>query len=165
MNSKGLKRQEIPKEVLNKFVKLITFGSATKDCWTWIGTMRSDYGQMGFHYRYYLAHVISYALFVGDVPEGMCVCHKCDNPKCVRPDHLFLGTKAENNADRSKKGRNAPQSGAHNGRAILAEGEVIEIRRAHTAGLFTYKQLATTYEVKTVTIAKICQRKLWKHVP
>ena len=74
----------------------------TGDCWLWLGaTYQGGHGC----FRGDGAHRIAYRELVGPIPSGMCVCHRCDVPLCVRPGHLFLGTKADNNADRSRKMR------------------------------------------------------------
>ena len=76
----------------------------TPACWVWAGvTFRNGYGQFG---RHSLAHRIAWELMYGPIPAGLCVLHRCDNPPCVRPDHLFLGTVADNNHDMCAKGRN-----------------------------------------------------------
>lgn len=81
----------------------------TESCWIWTGFKDKGYGRMGWKtpkgYRSIPASRISYMLFRGEIPEGMFVCHKCDNPPCVNPDHLFLGSSKENTHDMVKKGR------------------------------------------------------------
>jgi len=77
------------------------------DCWVWIGTRwPTGYGQMRGDGRQLMAHRVAWQIVKGPIPEGLFVCHKCDNPPCVRPDHLFLGTAADNTRDRDVKGRN-----------------------------------------------------------
>lgn len=76
-------------------------------CWEWIAGRTIDgYGSFWFNNRVMKSHKVSYLLHTGDVPTGMCVCHTCDNPLCVNPKHLWLGTQLENIEDRQKKGRN-----------------------------------------------------------
>lgn len=82
---------------------------ATEDgCWEWTASRneaRRGYGQLNVDGRPVMAHRVMYELFVGPIPPGLCVCHHCDNPPCVRPDHLFLGTHGDNAKDRDMKGR------------------------------------------------------------
>ncbi len=76
-------------------------------CWIWMASRNkpSGYGQVGYQGKHTSAHRLSYYLSYGDIPSGMCVCHKCDNPFCVRPDHLFLGSPTDNMRDSSVKNR------------------------------------------------------------
>lgn len=87
------------------FIKVIQ----TDDCWYWIAGSRgkTGYGAFKIENDTVDAHRVSWMIHFGPIPDGLCVCHKCDNRRCVRPDHLFLGTKKDNNQDMFRKGRNA----------------------------------------------------------
>jgi len=94
---------------INLFLQKI---EKTDDCWIWTAA-KTPAGYGHFRTENYVAkkyaHRISYKLFVGKIPEGFCVLHKCDNPTCVKPDHLFLGTYKDNADDKSAKGRHHNQ--------------------------------------------------------
>lgn len=106
--------------------KTNTHGMDANVCWEWLGAGKGNgYG----HTSGGGAHRRSYELFTGPIPEGMDVCHRCDNRACVNPDHLFVGTRAQNMADMALKGR-----GAGGNRKHLRESQVQEIRRRLAAG-------------------------------
>lgn len=132
-------------------------------CWEWQGAINSHgYGTIRERCASKGAHVIAYRSSKGDVPAGMLVCHTCDNRKCCNPAHLFLGTKAENNADRNAKGRQA--RGSRIKRARLTETDAALIRYLTDCGA-NGKQLAALYGVFQSTISSIHRLRTWAHVP
>lgn len=128
-------------------------------CWEWRGfcAQPGGYGRVG----YKLAHRVSYELHRGPIPEGHFVCHRCDNPPCINPDHLFLGTPAENTADAVSKKRMA--WGERAGAAKLTAGAVREIRALHAEGARP-TQLAARYGVTHSAINFIIRRRTWAHL-
>lgn len=134
-------------------------------CWPWLGTKGpSGYGIIvagGRPIRFQLAHRVAYQLHVGPIPPGMFVCHRCDTPECVNPEHLFVGTSAANTADRVRKGRSA--KGEQISTSKLTPQTVREIRERHAQGVGK-SQLATEYGVKWACIAKVIDRRSWAHV-
>lgn len=78
----------------------------TETCWLWTGYIeKRGYGRFGYNYKTIEAHRMSWIIANGEIPEGMIICHECDNPSCVNPDHLFLGTHKDNTWDMVDKGR------------------------------------------------------------
>lgn len=128
------------------------------DCWEWRGYVHSGgYGRISFFRRSYEAHRVAYALTKGD-PLGQCVCHRCDNPTCVNPAHLFLGTRDDNNQDMVRKDRHA--RGEKHGAARLTADDVRAIR-ASTA---TAVSLAPKYGISDRMVGKIRKREAWTHI-
>jgi hypothetical protein len=129
--------------------------------------MKRGYGRVNVGGVIRLAHRVAYCkhhgLHLEDI-EGMVVRHKCDNPPCVNPEHLELGTQAQNLADMSERGR-APR-GTRNGHAKLTEQDVLAIRRAYVPHSRTAggQALADRYGVCNQTIHEILSRKIWTHL-
>lgn len=131
------------------------------ECWEWLG--RKDergYGRIGFYGKpNRRAHRVAWALTHGPVTEGMCVLHRCDNPGCVNPDHLFLGTQLENIADRDRKSRTAnPPS-----RKKLDVEQVRLIRSLARSG-WTQEQIAAEFPVSRGNVSKIVNRRSYTNV-
>jgi hypothetical protein len=115
--------------------------------------------------RNMLAHRYSYTVFIGDIPDGMFICHKCDNPKCVNPDHLFAGTRQDNVDDRERKGRNNPPKAENHAKAILKWSDVNNIREKYSTGKYTQRQLASEYGLKShKSITDMLKFKTWKTI-
>lgn len=120
--------------LFERFAAKVAFRS-DDGCWLWTGSIDScGYGRIKVKRRTDSAHRVSWQIANGAIPIDLEVCHKCDTPACVRPSHLFLGTHAENIADRDRKGRRVAPRGEQHGRAKLTAEQVAEIRRRRAAG-------------------------------
>ncbi len=149
------------------------------ECWEWTGAHSfGGYGQMSVPgpppQRPVRAHRISYELANGPIPDGMCVLHHCDNPPCVRPDHLFLGTLRDNSQDMSSKGRSRRgrtaerpdriKRGSELPQAQLTADDVRAIRAAYDSSRGIYRRLGRQYGVSWGTIRHVIMRETWRHI-
>lgn len=130
-------------------------------CWLWTGTtVRGTYGKMTRGKERKYAHRFSWEYHHGPIPEGMCVCHKCDVPSCVNPDHLFLGTASDNTQDMLRKGRNNPPKGSGHYKARLTEDDARFIKRSEKM----HKEIAAELGVRRETVTAVKVGRTWKHV-
>ena len=126
-----------------------------------VGSKREGTKRMAYTHR------VAWELAHGPIPVGMCVCHRCDNPPCCNPDHLFLGSQADNVADMIAKGRNRSKSprGEDNKRAIVTEQQVREIRFRYACGHVTLDALGNEFGMTRSGIWRIVKRKSWAWLP
>ena len=130
-------------------------------CWEFTGyIMPNGYGQTSVGKLVLLAHRASYMVFIGKIPEGMHICHKCDNRKCFNPDHLFAGTRDENMADMVRKGRQRSLSGVDSPNAKLTAEQVQEIRDRYIPYVTT-TELAKEFGISKQYVGQIA-RKEWR---
>lgn len=126
-------------------------------CWNWKRCLDgSGYGQLGINGKLIRAHRVSYQLHVGPIPKKMCVLHKCDNPKCINPKHLFLGTHNDNMQDKVQKNR-----GRNN--IKISNNDVIKIKKMIFKEIPNFK-IAKIYNVHESTISRLKLRKIWKTI-
>lgn len=138
-----------------KFTRM--YEPSKNGCWLWTGRINNDgYGAIrapgGRTSKVLRAHRVSYTLYKGDIPLSACVLHKCDNPACVNPDHLWLGSHTENMQDKVAKGRQSKKLNAE---------KVREIRDAGGRN----EDIAKVYGVSRALVRQVKHRVIWRHVP
>jgi hypothetical protein len=150
-------------------------------CWEWMGAKNLPpslpYGRIMRNGIVVQAHRISWELTFGAIPFNLCICHKCDNPSCVNPDHLFCGTMADNISDRDKKGRTAmgansgpvkhPEKmarGEQVGNSKLTSSQVLTMRDLYQPNKFGTRKLAKVFGVASATVYSVVKRRTWAHV-
>lgn len=143
----------------------LDFESDSNGCFLVTSHVLNKHGYAHFRFKKkdVRAHRLVYEECFGPIADGLVVRHKCDVPNCVNPEHLELGTPADNVRDKVDRGRMILSSGEKNGRAILSENIVREVRRMVSAGMTT-KDISAELGIKFYTVKKIRERKTWKHV-
>ena len=138
---------------LEKFIKY-----PNNQCWIWHGAKnKAGYGLFRINGKQKLAHRFSYEYYIGDFDRELCVCHHCDNPSCVKPSHLFVGTHKDNSDDMIAKGRDYhPVENT----AKLDQTAVLEIRKSGEAD----RSIAPKYGISRSLVGAIRRREIWKHL-
>lgn len=143
-------------------------------CWEWEGYRNIEgYGRITINSKLHLVHRVSWIIHNGEIPDGnlpygtMFICHTCDNPSCVNPAHLFIGTNKDNMRDKNDKGRGGGRGlkGEENSMHKLTECQVKEIREKYEPRVYTLDMLAAEYGVTFQHIQTIITNKAWRHLP
>jgi hypothetical protein len=152
---------------MRKNVKEIKWQENVNGCWICTSHVPNTYGypQCRINYKFRNISHIMYERYKGEIPKGLCVLHTCDNPSCINPAHLFLGTNADNSADMVKKNRQSHigspgMNGEKHPQAKLKEAQVIEIIKSNEM----QKELALKFSVSQAVISKIKLGESWKHI-
>ena len=151
---------DLPERFWSK-TELIPFSS----CWYWTGSLTRGYGYATVNKKVGYAHRHSWEFNFGAIPKGMCVCHKCDNPICIRPDHLFLGTHADNVRDKIAKGRarTGKRIGTQHKHAKLNDEKVLLAYQLKKSGL-TLREIAQQVGASKSAVGNIFTKTTWRHV-
>lgn len=155
-----------PSKKKDRFWQYVNLGNPS-DCWEWQGCISTTgYGKFRLNGRHMLAHRVSWELHNGPIPAGMHICHSCDNPACVNPHHLWLGTPADNMHDRDEKGRHiAPHTrGEAHGRAKITEAQVMMMRKLWKQGV-SQSEIGRRFGISSHQAHMIVRHKHWRHVP
>ena len=164
LNNRPLEKKSFhelnPKERLDKFVTI----DLKSQCWIWTGSKnKKNYGCIHFKGKTRIAHRLAYELYKGQIPKGLLVCHNCDNPSCINPDHLFLGTNQDNSNDKFSKNREKILYGQSNGNSKLTTNEVVNIKRMLISG-YTPTEISRKFNVSDGAIFSIRDNNTWRHV-
>lgn len=153
---------EIDRELIARFWEKV---EKSPGCWEWKANRCNGYGRIGLTRKrgYVFAHRLSYELHFGSIPDGLKVLHRCDNPGCVRPDHLFLGTMGDNNRDRAQKGRSRPVKGETHGMSKMTDRDVQSIRQLHKNGR-AIASLAREFGISPSQVSGIVHHRYWRHI-
>ena len=155
---------EIEQKVIDRFWSKVDVDLNNNSCWEWTAYRNKDgYGILTINKKRFRANRVAYMIERGDIPEGMHVCHRCDNPPCVSPNHLFLGTRSDNMQDMLSKGRGNKTRGSEHANAKLTETDIPVIRE-RLANNEKDSDIAKDYGIKPRAISYIKNGRTWKHI-
>ncbi|MGI8655448.1 MAG: HNH endonuclease signature motif containing protein [Pyrinomonadaceae bacterium] len=156
--------------VAKRFWRKVDKSNGANACWLWLASgHEAGYGQFSIRIpfqrrRMVKAHRLAYELTHGMIPTGHVICHRCDNPPCCNPQHLFSATQKQNTEDKYRKGRQNHAIGTQITSAKLSNNKVITIRRLYVAGGYTQIRLAEMYGVSDATIRRVVKHQNWEHI-
>ena len=136
-----------------------------RNCWNWIGSKdRDGYGVFGHHRNKQIrAHRASYSFYIGEIPNKMMICHSCDNPSCINPKHLFVGTAKDNTQDMIKKQRRPVLFGSNHPNAKLTEHQAHEIKQLRKQNVLL-TDIANQFGISFQTVSSIAKGTTWKRI-
>jgi hypothetical protein len=145
--------------------KLLRYEVAENGCWNWMAAKdRDGYGMLTHHRgKQIRAHRASYELHVAKIPTGLLVCHLCDNPSCINPEHLFVGTPKENTQDMMKKNRRPVLSGERHPNAKLTDDQVAQIIQLRSEKRLL-KDIANQFNISFQTVSSITKGTTWNRI-
>lgn len=144
----------------NTFLDVLKKLEWENECLVWTGHRVRKYGRVTLKNKHYITHRLIFQSFIEAIPPGLYVCHHCDNPSCVRPDHLFLGTQFENMKDMKNKKREIKAVGEANSHSKLTNKDILEIRKSS----LSYRILSEKFGVCISTVFRAKKIKTWKHL-
>lgn len=137
---------------------------AENGCVLFTGHLDKDgYGRVRVGRRMYRTHRLAWELANSSIEKGICICHKCDNPSCVNPDHLFAGTPKDNTQDMFRKGRQSRRGGVDNGNSKLTPDKVLRLREMHAAGA-SLRELSNTFSIHPAYASQVANGFNWKEI-
>jgi len=154
-----MRKKDIPRKTRKLFWVYV---NKTAGCWLWAAGSSAGYGVFHVKRKVMRAHRVAYILANGSIPKGLLVCHSCDNPLCVNPDHLWVGTQKDNMKDAREKGRT--RKGENHGASRLNDNIIQIIRNDYSAGRMNQPELAKRFNVSQKNISKVVRRETWRHV-
>ena len=174
----------IPESKVAKFWSRVDV-LGVEDCWNWkFGKNKAGYGQFCMMNRDFISSRVAYCIANGGIPKNTIICHKCDNPACCNPNHLYAGTFEDNYKDsvnrerlkysRVEKKKSALSAafperygivkGSTNGRSRLTESDVIELRRLRKEGILTLREIAKRFDVSRSCVCHVLAGRCWTHL-